>query len=97
MLQRLAKCFGPPTPPAVIMSDTKIPNEPPPDYAEAAPEQASVSRPTGPIRRPMQPLDLPIIKHLNSKRVVLASASPRRKALLQQVFAHTVLIQVSNC
>lgn len=67
------------------MPDSKIPNEPPPDYAQAAAEHNAAPRPTGPIRRPLQALDLPIIKYLNTKRVVLASASPRRKALLQQV------------
>ncbi|KAK7223614.1 hypothetical protein V2G26_011617 [Clonostachys chloroleuca] len=38
-----------------------------------------------PIRRGPLPLEIPIIQHLNSKRVILASASPRRKALLQQI------------
>lgn len=41
-----------------------------------------------PIRRGPLPLEIPIIQHLNSKRVILASASPRRKALLQQVRSH---------
>ena len=31
------------------------------------------------------PLDLPILTHLRSKRVILGSASPRRKALLNQI------------
>lgn len=34
---------------------------------------------------PLQPLDLPILTYLRKKRVILASASPRRKALLSQV------------
>ncbi|KAF5680831.1 maf [Fusarium heterosporum] len=37
-----------------------------------------------PLRKGPIPLELPILQHLKSKRVILASASPRRKALLQQ-------------
>lgn len=70
-------------------TDSKMPSSPPPDYKQAASEHglgnAPAPKPTGPVRRPLQSLNLPIINHLNSKRVVLASASPRRKALLQQV------------
>ncbi|KJZ76993.1 hypothetical protein HIM_03314 [Hirsutella minnesotensis 3608] len=58
--------------------------EAPPEYTAAA-EHGAGPRPSGPPRRILQPLDIPILKHLNSKRVVLASASPRRKALLQQI------------
>lgn len=63
-----------------------MPNGPPPGYYQATAERNTGPRSAGPIRKPVQPLDLPIIKHLNTKRVVLASASPRRKALLQQVY-----------
>ncbi|KAG5927643.1 hypothetical protein E4U42_002010 [Claviceps africana] len=64
----------------------KIPSDSPPDYADIAPEHSRAPpKPAVPVRRPLQPLDLPIIRHLNAKRVVLASASPRRKALLQQI------------
>lgn len=55
---------------------------------DAGPDSAGLAagRPrAGSMRRPLQPLDIPIIRHLNSKRVILASASPRRKQLLQQV------------
>ncbi|KAH6692619.1 putative acetylserotonin methytransferase-like protein [Plectosphaerella plurivora] len=41
---------------------------------------SKTNRPPGPL-----PLRLPILDHLKNKRVVLASASPRRKALLAQV------------
>lgn len=47
-------------------------------------EKSTPPRQNPPPRRGPLPLDLPIIKHLNSQRVILASASPRRKALLQQ-------------
>ncbi|OAQ76287.1 acetylserotonin methytransferase-like protein (ASMTL) [Purpureocillium lilacinum] len=74
----------PARPPA--MTDSKIPSDPPPEYSPAEHAAAGTGpRPGGPVRRPVQPLDIPIIRHLNAKRVVLASASPRRKALLQQV------------
>ncbi|TDZ66083.1 Maf-like protein [Colletotrichum trifolii] len=36
-------------------------------------------------RPPLPPLNLPIISYLKSKRVILASASPRRRQLLAQV------------
>lgn len=69
------------------MADSETPKGPPPGYDEAAAEPNTGGRPAPPpgLRRGPAPLDIPIIKHLNSKRVILASASPRRKALLQQV------------
>lgn len=62
------------------MADT--PSEPPPDYEKSTTTQGTPQRP---LRKGPIPLELPILKHLNGKRVILASASPRRKALLQQV------------
>ncbi|CAK7198554.1 hypothetical protein SEUCBS139899_001217 [Sporothrix eucalyptigena] len=41
--------------------------------------------PPGALRKPPTPLDVPILAHLRSHRVILASSSPRRKALLAQV------------
>ncbi|POR31674.1 Acetylserotonin methytransferase-like protein (ASMTL), putative [Tolypocladium paradoxum] len=67
------------------MGDSKTPRDPPLEYSAAAAEHVAGPRPSGPVRRPVQPLSLPILKHLNAKRVILASASPRRKALLQQI------------
>ncbi|KAJ6781559.1 hypothetical protein PWT90_01554 [Aphanocladium album] len=69
------------------MADSKTPTGPPPGYDEAAAEPSTGARPAPPpgMRRGPAPLEIPIIKHLNSKRVILASASPRRKALLQQI------------
>ncbi|KAL7943063.1 Maf-like domain-containing protein [Trichoderma barbatum] len=57
----------------------------PPDSASGQGAPPAGRPRAGSMRRPLQPLDLPIIKHLNSKRVILASASPRRKQLLQQM------------
>ncbi|CAM1504447.1 Fc.00g020380.m01.CDS01 [Cosmosporella sp. VM-42] len=65
------------------MAGSKI-TDLPPDYNEVAAQGFAV-KPSAPIRKGPLPLDIPIIKHLNAKRVVLASASPRRKALLQQI------------
>ncbi|KAF5004900.1 hypothetical protein FDECE_8620 [Fusarium decemcellulare] len=60
------------------------PSDPPPDYEKSNAEQGGPPRANVPLRKGPLPLELPIVKHLNSKRVILASASPRRRALLQQ-------------
>lgn len=71
------------------MSAATAPGDAPADAAASGQAAPPAGRPrAGSMRRPLQPLDLPIIKHLNSNRVILASASPRRKALLQQVWRH---------
>ncbi|KAF6234894.1 hypothetical protein HO173_006824 [Letharia columbiana] len=62
------------------MTDAKYapaPAEPPPSYETAA-------QPPPPLRLPL-PLDLPLINTLRDRRVILASASPRRKQLLAQI------------
>lgn len=64
------------------MTDAPAPAELPPSYE-------IVARPTGEIppaasRLPL-PLNLPLIKFLRDRRVVLASASPRRRQLLAQI------------
>lgn len=72
------------------MVDEKIPLDAPPAYdatggvavpaaAPAPPQQ----RPAGP-RAPL-PLNLPALNMIRGKRVILASASPRRRQLLAQV------------
>lgn len=65
--------------------DITNPNDPPPDYITAAAASGLRLRQTAPIRRGPYPLDLPVLRHLSSQRVILASASPRRKALLSQL------------
>ncbi|KAF3063225.1 maf-like protein domain-containing protein [Trichoderma breve] len=68
------------------MSAATAPGDAPSDAAASGQAAPPAGRPrAGSMRRPLQPLDLPIIKHLNSNRVILASASPRRKQLLQQM------------
>lgn len=63
----------------------ETPNYPPPDYITAAREHGLKLRQSAPPRKGPQPFDIPIIKYLKAHRVILASASPRRKALLAQV------------
>lgn len=68
----------------IKMGDIKaeIPPEehPPPSY-ESTTQAANVR----PLRRPALPLNLPLVTNLRNRRVILASASPRRKQLLAQV------------
>ncbi|KAI3340176.1 hypothetical protein F4824DRAFT_487632 [Ustulina deusta] len=64
-----------------------VPADPPPAYAPSAKEHAL------PVRQPQQPpqqgrrppFELPILKYMQTHRVILASASPRRRALLAQL------------
>lgn len=65
--------------------DLTNPSDPPPDYITAARAHGIPLRQSAPIRKGPFPLELPILSYLRSKRVILASASPRRKALLSQV------------
>ncbi|KAJ9152102.1 Maf-like protein C3G6.03c [Pleurostoma richardsiae] len=80
------------------MADNSIPSDPPPDYSVAAAEHGIPIRQTAPVRKgnPPLPLELPIIKYLKTKRVILASASPRRRALLAQVGLTNLEIQPST-
>ena len=69
------------------MDSLFTPSDTPPDYITAAAQHGLRLRQSAPIRKGPMPLQLPILSYLNdkSKRVILASASPRRKALLAQV------------
>ncbi|KAI1169731.1 inosine triphosphate pyrophosphatase-like protein [Nemania sp. FL0916] len=72
---------------------SELPSDPPPTYDAAAKEHGL------PIRQPQQQqspqqgrrlpppaaLDLPILRYMRTHRVILASASPRRRALLGQL------------
>ncbi|KFZ12330.1 hypothetical protein V501_04282 [Pseudogymnoascus sp. VKM F-4519 (FW-2642)] len=74
------------------MADTKIPLEPPPNYEDAAAQHGTPAAPMAkPLPRGPFPLDIPVLTQLRGKRVVLASASPRRKQLLGQACVSTPL------
>ncbi|KAG6368050.1 hypothetical protein INS49_002250 [Diaporthe citri] len=67
------------------MAYTSVPSDNPPDYIQSAREHGLRLRQSAPVKKGPLPFELPIISHLKGKRVILASASPRRKALLAQV------------
>ena len=68
------------------------PKDPPPAYEDAANSQAPLAVRNGPsstsskpLPRGPFPLDIPVLKQLRGKRVIIASASPRRKQILSMV------------
>jgi hypothetical protein len=69
------------------MSDEKAPIDPPPYTDNPLPISEKSNGAGGPPRgpRPPFPLDLPALNMIRGKRVILASASPRRRQLLAQV------------
>lgn len=73
-----------------IQNPTPVPTEDPPSY-EALPAPLS-SPPQARRLRPPPPLDLPALNLLRGRRVILASASPRRKQLLAQIGLRNVEI-----
>lgn len=71
------------------MSDQKMPLEPPPAYDADSEHTPLVAGAPAPVRQQIAraplPLELPALQALRGKRVILASASPRRKQLLNQI------------
>lgn len=65
--------------------DLTNPSDPPPPYITAAAAHGLPLRQSAPARPGPLPLSLPILDHLRTRRVILASASPRRRALLHQI------------
>lgn len=65
------------------------PKDPPPAYEAAAIEHGALPAKSGPSAKPLPrgpfPLDIPVLNQLRGKRVILASASPRRKQILSTV------------
>ncbi|KAI0544246.1 Maf/Ham1 [Xylaria curta] len=67
------------------------PSDPPPTYVASAKDHGLPIRqpqqppPQGRRPPPLAPLELPILKYMRSHRVILASASPRRRGLLAQL------------
>lgn len=78
------------------MDPTAPEPENPPAYIAAARRHGIPLRQSAPIKRGPMPLQLPILDHLRTKRVILASASPRRKALLNQLGLNDVEIFPSD-
>ncbi|KAI9892120.1 MAG: hypothetical protein M1814_001826 [Vezdaea aestivalis] len=78
---------------AALSEKSRIPIDAPPSY-EATTQSLrpqNAPRPRGPL-----PLDLPALNLLKGKRIILASASPRRKQLLAQVGLHNLEVIPSN-
>jgi hypothetical protein len=63
---------------------------PPPTYEAAAIQHGALAARNGPsgakpLPRGPFPLDIPVLNQLRGKRIILASASPRRKQILSTV------------
>jgi hypothetical protein len=71
---------------------------PPPSYEDAAAQHSALPArpPPGKLRAPL-PLDIPVLNQLRGKRIILASASPRRKQLLAQVDHNSLWIYTQTC
>jgi MAF protein len=65
--------------------DLTKPDDNTPEYIAKARAHGLNLRQSAPVRRGPLPFKLPIIDYLKSHRTILASASPRRKALLGQI------------
>ncbi|KAL2161394.1 hypothetical protein VTH06DRAFT_7955 [Thermothelomyces fergusii] len=76
--------------------DLANPSDPPPDYITATRAHGVPLRQSAPVRKGPFPLELPILSYLRSKRVILASASPRRRALLTQIGLTNLEVIPSN-
>lgn len=79
-----------------LLSTAGTPSEPPPDYDASAREHNLPVRPRAPSLRKPAPLELPILTYLRSHKVILASASPRRKMLLSQIGLPNIEIMPST-
>ncbi|RYP63876.1 hypothetical protein DL771_009051 [Monosporascus sp. 5C6A] len=83
--------------------DNNTPADPPPSYVASAREHGIPLRQSAPppVRKggppsPPQPLELPIIQYMRSHRVILASASPRRRAMLAQLGLGNIEVRPST-
>ncbi|KAL7266100.1 hypothetical protein RUND412_011367 [Rhizina undulata] len=68
----------------VTVNSSRVPSNPPPPY-EASGGDGGGKKPRPISMAPRRPLDLPSLNLLRGKRVILASASPRRRQLLSQI------------
>ncbi|KAI0160496.1 inosine triphosphate pyrophosphatase-like protein [Xylariaceae sp. FL1272] len=82
------------------LASSEVPKEPPPDYDTSAREHGPLPIRTAPPqgRRPppIAPLDLPIVQYMKTHRVILASASPRRRQLLGQIGLTNIEVKPST-
>lgn len=86
-----------------MSEDSSTPADPPPSYESTSQPSPVASGGPAPSPRPILraplPLDLPVLNALRGKKIILASASPRRKQLLAQVgsrFPATEITLTSN-
>ena len=70
------------------------PEDPPPSY-EASNGGGAATNPSVTLPRP-PPLNLPVLEQLRTKRVILASASPRRKQILSYLGLPNIEVIPSN-
>jgi septum formation protein len=71
--------------PAAAGAPSAAPTEPPPDYETSQQTTVATAVPQPPPPRTRPPLDMPALNAVRGKRIILASASPRRRALLAQI------------
>lgn len=65
---------------------TPAPLDPPPSYETTASNPPKSPTTKGPLQRAaLLPLDLPLLSSIQGRRIILASASPRRRQLLAQI------------
>ncbi|KAL8874107.1 MAG: hypothetical protein Q9174_000511 [Haloplaca sp. 1 TL-2023] len=78
------------------MADTKYslaPLEPPPSYETSArPPSPNHAMTKPPSQRAPLPLDLPFLVSIRRRKIILASASPRRRQLLAQIGLTNLLV-----
>ncbi|KAK4626126.1 dTTP/UTP pyrophosphatase [Fulvia fulva] len=68
------------------MADQKVPLDAPPAYTDNPQPATNASAPPRQgVPVPPRPLDLPALSMIRGRRVILASASPRRRQLLAQI------------
>ncbi|RAH46567.1 nucleotide diphosphatase [Aspergillus brunneoviolaceus CBS 621.78] len=78
-----------------LLNNPTDPSDPPPAYDDTTPITTTATKRMSSLPRP-PPLSLPILNHLRSQRVILASASPRRRQILSQLGLPNLEIIPSN-
>jgi septum formation protein len=71
--------------PAKAGNPSAAPGEPPPSYESSQQTTPAPAPPQPPTPRARPPLDMPALNAVRGKRIILASASPRRRQLLAQI------------